>query len=185
MVTLCHLLFCIVAKQYIQYFEQSIPLSTHFLIVNISSFLVFLSLFTMESPSWLIIPKTPSGKSICHWVLKWKTPLLKLFLVNIFQAGIICCWIECFHGDVVSLIVLHCSQTIYSIFQTKYSILEWYVLFYIHRNSVGQLTFLLDKYQSSEIKTAFADAVGKVSTATRKAFYPLPHRKDKLILSFL
>ncbi len=25
MVTLCHLLFCIVAKQYIQYFEQSIP----------------------------------------------------------------------------------------------------------------------------------------------------------------
>ncbi len=33
-------------------------------------------------------------------------------------------------------IVLHlCSQTIYSIFRTKYSILEKYVLFYIHRNS--------------------------------------------------
>jgi hypothetical protein len=49
----------------------------------------------------------------------------------------------------------------------------------------GQLTFLLDKYQTSEIKTAFADAIGKVGTATRKAFYPLPHRKDKLIHSFL
>ncbi len=49
----------------------------------------------------------------------------------------------------------------------------------------GQLTFLLDKYQTSEIKTAFADAIGKVGTAARKAFYPLPHRKDKLIRSFL
>ncbi len=96
-------------------------LSTHFLIVKISSFKVFLSWFTMESPSWLIIPKTPSSKSICNWILKWKTPLLNLFLVNIFQTGIVCCLIECFHGDVVSLIVLHCSQTIYSIFWTKYS----------------------------------------------------------------
>jgi hypothetical protein len=99
-------------------------LSTCFLIVKISSFIVFLSWFTMESPSWLIIPKTPSGKSICHLFIKWKTPLLKLFLVYIFQTGIVCCLIECFHGDVVSLIVLHCSQTIYLIFQTKYSILE-------------------------------------------------------------
>jgi hypothetical protein len=49
----------------------------------------------------------------------------------------------------------------------------------------GQLTFLLDKYQTSKIKTAFADAIGKVGTATRKAFYPLPHSKDKLICSFL
>jgi hypothetical protein len=49
----------------------------------------------------------------------------------------------------------------------------------------GQLTFLLDKYQTSEIKTAFADAIGKVGTATRKAFFPLPHHKDKLICSFL
>jgi hypothetical protein len=32
----------------------------------------------------------------------------------------------------------------------------------------GQLTFPLDKYQKSEIKTAFADAIGKVSTATKK-----------------
>jgi hypothetical protein len=49
----------------------------------------------------------------------------------------------------------------------------------------GQLTFVLDKYQTSEVKTAFADAIGKVGTATRKAFYPLSHRKDKLIHSFL
>jgi hypothetical protein len=49
----------------------------------------------------------------------------------------------------------------------------------------GQLTFLLDKYQTSEFKTAFADVIGKVSTATRKAFYSLPHSKDKLIRSFL
>jgi hypothetical protein len=49
----------------------------------------------------------------------------------------------------------------------------------------GQLTFLLDKYQTSKIKTTFVDAIGKVGTAARKAFYPLPHLKDKLICSFL
>jgi hypothetical protein len=49
----------------------------------------------------------------------------------------------------------------------------------------GQLTFLLDTYQTSEIKTAFADTICKVGTAARKAFYPLPHCKDKLICSFL
>ncbi len=80
-------------------------LSTHFLILKISSFVVFLSWFMMESPSWFIIPKTPSSKSIFHWIPKWKTPLVKLFLVNIFQTGIVCCLIECCHGDAVSLIV--------------------------------------------------------------------------------
>jgi hypothetical protein len=40
----------------------------------------------------------------------------------------------------------------------------------------GQLTFLLNKYQTSDIKTAFADAIGKVGTAAQKFFYPLPHR---------
>ncbi len=49
----------------------------------------------------------------------------------------------------------------------------------------GQLTFLLGKYQTSEIKTAFVDAIGKVSTAARKAFYQLPLQKEKLISSFL
>jgi hypothetical protein len=32
----------------------------------------------------------------------------------------------------------------------------------------GQLTFLLSKYQASDIKTAFADTIGKVSKAARK-----------------
>jgi hypothetical protein len=49
----------------------------------------------------------------------------------------------------------------------------------------GQLTFLLGEYQTSEIKTAFADAIGKVGTATQKAFYPLPLRKEKFMSSFL
>jgi hypothetical protein len=49
----------------------------------------------------------------------------------------------------------------------------------------GQLTFLLGKYQTSKIKTAFADAISKVRTATRKAFYPLPLREEKLMNSFL
>jgi hypothetical protein len=49
----------------------------------------------------------------------------------------------------------------------------------------GQRTFLLGKYQTSEIKMAFADAIGKVHTAARNAFYPLPLRKEKLISSFL
>jgi hypothetical protein len=29
------------------------------------------------------------------------------------------------------------------------------------------------------------DAIGKVGTAARKAFYPFPHHKGKLIQSFL
>ncbi len=48
-----------------------------------------------------------------------------------------------------------------------------------------QLTFVLSKYQASDIKTAFADAIGKVGKAARKAFYPLPLHKEKLISNFL
>jgi hypothetical protein len=48
-----------------------------------------------------------------------------------------------------------------------------------------QLTFLLSKYQASDIKTAFADAIGKVGRAARKVFYPLPLHKEKLISIFL
>jgi hypothetical protein len=48
-----------------------------------------------------------------------------------------------------------------------------------------QLTFLLSKYQASDIKTAFADSIGKVGKAARKAFYPLPVCKEKLISKFL
>ena len=43
--------------------------------------------------------------------------------INIFQTGIVCCLIECFNGDVVLLIVCIVSKQ-YSIFVTKYSILE-------------------------------------------------------------
>jgi hypothetical protein len=49
----------------------------------------------------------------------------------------------------------------------------------------GQLTFLPSKYQASNIKTAFADAIGKVGKAARKDFYPLPFCKEKLISCFL
>ncbi len=52
-------------------------------------------------------------------------------------------------------------------------------------NQEGQLTFLLGKYQTFDIKTAFADAIGKVGTAARIIFYPLPLCKEKLIGSFL
>jgi hypothetical protein len=48
-----------------------------------------------------------------------------------------------------------------------------------------QLTFLLSKYQLSDIKTAFADTIGKVGRAARKVFYPLPLCKEKLISNFL
>jgi hypothetical protein len=48
-----------------------------------------------------------------------------------------------------------------------------------------QLTFLLSKYQASNIKTAFADVIGKVSRATRKVLYPFPLCKEKLISNFL
>ena len=48
-----------------------------------------------------------------------------------------------------------------------------------------QLTFLLGKYPASDIKTAFADTIGKVGKAARKAFYPLPLRKEKLVSKFL
>jgi hypothetical protein len=48
-----------------------------------------------------------------------------------------------------------------------------------------QLTFFLSKYQESDIKSAFADMIGKVSRAARKVFYPLPLCKEKLISNFL
>jgi hypothetical protein len=48
-----------------------------------------------------------------------------------------------------------------------------------------QLTFLLSKYQASNIKTAFADTIGMVGRAARKVFCPLPLCKEKLISSFL
>ncbi len=43
--------------------------------------------------------------------------------INIFQTGIVCYLIECFHGDIVLLIVCIVAKQ-YSIFLIKYSILE-------------------------------------------------------------
>ncbi len=62
------------------------------------------------------IPKTHSGKSIDHWLI--------LFLFNVFQTGIVCCLIECFHCNVVLFIVFHCNHTIYSIY-------EYFVITYV------------------------------------------------------
>jgi len=47
----------------------------------------------------------------------------------------------------------------------------------------GQLSFLLSKFEASEIKT-FADAIGKVGKAARKVFYPLPCAKRSLLEVF-
>ena len=49
----------------------------------------------------------------------------------------------------------------------------------------GQLTFLLSKFETPDIKTAFADTIGKVGTPARVAFYPLPLRRDKVVRNFL
>ena len=52
-------------------------------------------------------------------------------------------------------------------------------------NREGQLTFLLSKYQTSDIKTAFADVIGMVGTAAGQVFYQLPLCREKFISSFL
>ncbi len=52
-------------------------------------------------------------------------------------------------------------------------------------NSRRTTSFLLGKYPASDIKTAFADTIGKDGKAARKAFYPLPLRKEKLVSKFL
>jgi len=49
----------------------------------------------------------------------------------------------------------------------------------------GQLTFLLGQFETADLKIALADTIGKVGAPARTAFYPLPHRKDKVIRSFL
>jgi hypothetical protein len=49
----------------------------------------------------------------------------------------------------------------------------------------GQITFLLSKFKTSVIKTAFADTIGKVGKAARTVFYPHSPCKEKLIKGFL
>ncbi len=49
----------------------------------------------------------------------------------------------------------------------------------------GKLSFLLSKFETSDIKTAFADAIGRVGKPAKRVFYPLPFRKEKLVKGFL
>jgi hypothetical protein len=49
----------------------------------------------------------------------------------------------------------------------------------------GQITFLLSKFETSVIKTAFADTIGKVGKAARTVFYPLQPHKENLIKGLL
>ncbi len=48
-----------------------------------------------------------------------------------------------------------------------------------------KLSFLLSKFETSDIKTAFADAIGRVGKPAKTVFYPLPLRKEKLVKGFL
>jgi hypothetical protein len=51
-------------------------------------------------PPPLLLPKvSPSPPYLSLDSKMGKNPLLKLFFINIFQTEIICCLIECFHGD--------------------------------------------------------------------------------------
>ena len=49
----------------------------------------------------------------------------------------------------------------------------------------GQLIFLLSKFGTSKINTAFTDAIGKVGKLAKMVFYPLPLCKEKIIKGFL
>jgi hypothetical protein len=48
----------------------------------------------------------------------------------------------------------------------------------------AQLSFLLNQFQATDIKIAFANAIGKVGSEAQTIFYPLPLCKDKLISRF-
>ncbi len=68
---------------------------------------------------------------------------------------------------------------------TKNEILKHLSIKNLPATQEEQLTFLLGKYPASDIKIALADTIGKVGKAARKAFYPLPLRKEKLVNKFL
>jgi hypothetical protein len=48
-----------------------------------------------------------------------------------------------------------------------------------------KLLFLLSNLETSNIRLAFTDAIGKVGKAARTVFYPLPPRKEKLMSGFI
>jgi hypothetical protein len=49
----------------------------------------------------------------------------------------------------------------------------------------GQLLFLMNKFEPGQIKLSFSNAIGKMGHAATKLFYPLPGRKEKIILRFI
>ncbi len=55
----------------------------HHEITNMQKQFLFLSWFTMESPSWLMIRKPLSCKIIYHWIPNWNTPLINLCFFSI------------------------------------------------------------------------------------------------------
>jgi hypothetical protein len=48
-----------------------------------------------------------------------------------------------------------------------------------------QLSFLLNKFSLSDLKTAFAIATTKADKSAMKVYYPLPNAKKKIIAIFL
>jgi hypothetical protein len=68
--------------------------------------------------------------------------VLKLFLFNVFQTGIVCCLIECFHGYVVLLIVFHYNHTIYSIYK-YFVITDVSIIFKPNQTIFSTLEFLV------------------------------------------
>jgi hypothetical protein len=47
------------------------------------------------------------------------------------------------------------------------------------------LLFLMNKFEPSEIKLSFSNAIGKVGKAAHMLFYPLPGRKEKIASRFI
>jgi hypothetical protein len=49
----------------------------------------------------------------------------------------------------------------------------------------SQLSFLMNKFDPGEIKLSFSNTIGKIGHTATKLCYPLPARKDKIILKFI
>jgi hypothetical protein len=62
---------------------------------------------------------------------------------------------------------------------------------YLKKNEIlpnthgSQLSFLMNKIKSGEIKLSFSNTIGKIGHTATKLCYPLPVQKDKIILRFI
>ena len=52
-------------------------------------------------------------------------------------------------------------------------------------NHANQLKFLLEKFEPAQIKISFSNAIGKIGNTATKLYYPLPMRKDRIVLNFI